>query len=174
MPLLKNARWELYAQHVANGMMLGEAYKKAGFTENKKGNLSRLRNRIEVDRRITELLSKRASKVIEKVAIEIEYTREKLLAELESARKVAEKAKNGSAMGTATLGKAKILGLIMDRREVGDVGAFDHLTDEELVALAAKKARELGIAGPHLVEDDSKAGMTTPNLDVRSTPNSGH
>ena len=80
MPLLKNARWELYAQHVANGMMLGEAYKKAGFTENKKGNLSRLRNRIEVDRRITELLSKRASKVIEKVAIEIEYTREKLLA----------------------------------------------------------------------------------------------
>ena len=77
-------------------------------------------------------------------------------------------------MATATLGKAKILGLIMDRREVGDVGAFDHLTDEELVALAAKKARELGIAGPHLVEDDSKAGMTTPNLDVRSTPNSGH
>ena len=174
MPLLKNARWELYAQHVANGMMLGEAYKKAGFTENKKGNLSRLRNRIEVDRRITELLSKRASKVIEKVAIEIEYTREKLLAELESARKVAEKAKNGSAMATATLGKAKILGLIIDRREVGDVGAFDHLTDEELVALAAKKARELGIAGPHLVEDDSKAGMTTPNLDVRFTPESGH
>ena len=80
--------------------------------------------------------------------------REKLLAELESARKVAEKAKNGSAMATATFGKAKILGLIIDRREVGDVGAFDHLTDEELVALAAKKARELGIAGPHLVEDN--------------------
>ena len=36
---------------------------------------------------------------------------------------------------------------------LGDVGAFDHLTDEELVALATKKARELGIAGPHLVED---------------------
>ena len=90
------------------------------------------------------------------LAIEIEYTREKLLAELESARKVAEKAKNGSAMATATLGKAKILGLIIDRREVGDVGAFDHLTDEELVALAAKKARELGIAGPHLVEDGCK------------------
>jgi hypothetical protein len=28
-------------------------------------------------------------------------------------------------------GKAKLLGLITDRREVGDVGAFDHLTDEE-------------------------------------------
>ena len=133
MPVLKNARAELFAQAVANGMMLEQAYSAAGFAENKKGNPSRLRNRIEVDRRITELLNKRASKVIEKVAIEIEYTREKLLAELESARKVAEKAKNGSAMATATLGKAKILGLIIDRREVGDVGAFDNQTDEELL-----------------------------------------
>jgi hypothetical protein len=90
------------------------------------------------------------------VAIEIEYTREKLLAELESARKVAEKAKNGSAMATATLRKAKILGLIIDRREVGDAGAFDDMTDEELVQEAVKRARELGIAGPHLVEDDNK------------------
>jgi hypothetical protein len=39
------------------------------------------------------------------------------------ARQVAEEAKNGSAMTMATLGKAKILGLIIDRREVGDVGA---------------------------------------------------
>jgi hypothetical protein len=41
----------------------------------------------------------------------------------EGARQVAEEAKNGSAMTMATLGKAKILGLIIDRREVGDVGA---------------------------------------------------
>ena len=31
------------------------------------------------------------------------------------------------------MGKAKICGLIVDRREVGDAGAFDHMTDEELV-----------------------------------------
>jgi len=31
------------------------------------------------------------------------------------------------------MGKAKILGLIIDRREVGDVGAFDNMTDEQLV-----------------------------------------
>jgi hypothetical protein len=75
------------------------------------------------------------------------------LAELERARQVAEEAKNGSAMAMATLGKAKILGLIIDRREVGDVGAFDHLTDEQLAEEAAKRARALGIAGPKLVED---------------------
>jgi hypothetical protein len=59
-------------------------------------------------------------------------------------------------MATATLRKAKILGLIIDRREVGDAGAFDDMTDEELVQEAVKRARELGIAGPHLVEDDNK------------------
>ena len=55
------------------------------------------------------------------------------------------------------MGKAKITGHIIDRREVGDAGAFDALTDEELVAKAAQKARELGIAGPQLVEDNSKS-----------------
>ena len=53
--------------------------------------------------------------------------------------------------------KAKITSHIIDRREVSDVGAFDALTDDELVAQAAKKARELGIAGPLLVEDGAKS-----------------
>ncbi|MGB8142805.1 MAG: hypothetical protein WCF52_20320 [Pseudolabrys sp.] len=51
---------------------------------------------------------------------------------------------------------ARVLGLIIDRREVGEAGAFDDMTDEELMAEAVKRARELGIAGPHLVEDDNK------------------
>jgi hypothetical protein len=51
------------------------------------------------------------------------------------------------------MGKAKILGLIIDRREVGEVGAFDAMSDEELVAEATRLARELGFAGPRLIED---------------------
>ncbi|MGB8670746.1 MAG: hypothetical protein WCD29_13365 [Pseudolabrys sp.] len=39
---------------------------------------------------------------------------------------------------------------------MGDAGAFDDMTDEELMQEAVKRARELGIAGPHLVEDDNK------------------
>jgi len=61
-----------------------------------------------------------------------------------SARQVAEKARNGSAMVMATLGKAKILGLIIDRREVGEAGAFDNMTDDELVEEAKKRAKALG------------------------------
>jgi Restriction endonuclease len=69
---------------------------------------------------------------------------------------LALKLGQASAAVAATMGKAKILGLIIDRREVGDAGAFDSLTDEELVARAVKKARELGLAGPREVEDDNK------------------
>jgi hypothetical protein len=54
------------------------------------------------------------------------------------------------------MAKAKILGLIIDRREAGDAGAFDDMTDEELISAAARKARELGIAGPRELEDGNK------------------
>ena len=57
------------------------------------------------------------------------------------------------------MGKARILGLISDRRGVGDVGPFDGLTDEQLVEEAARRARDLGIAGPRLVEDDNKRSL---------------
>ena len=67
-----------------------------------------------------------------------------------SARQVAEKARNGSAMAMATLGKAKILGLVIDRREVGEVGAFDHMTDDELVEEAKKRAAALGLPPPKI------------------------
>jgi hypothetical protein len=72
------------------------------------------------------------------------------LGELERARQVAEKAKNGSAMAMATLGKAKILGLIIDRREVGEAGAFDNMTDEQLIEEAKKRAEALGLPPPKL------------------------
>jgi hypothetical protein len=58
-----------------------------------------------------------------------------------------------------TMGKAKILGLIIHRRKVGDVGAFDGFTDEQLVEEAARLARSLGLAGPRLVEDDNKKSL---------------
>ena len=76
-----------------------------------------------------------------------------LLSELEDARLLALKLGQASAAVAATMGKAKITGHIIDRREVGDAGAFDDMTDEELISAAARKARELGIAGPREVED---------------------
>jgi hypothetical protein len=151
MPVLKNARHELYAQSVANGMLLDDAYEKAGYKPNQR-NSSRLRKLTSVDERIAELLNERASKIVEKVAIEVEYTRDVLLRKLEQAFGVAEKAKNGSAMAAAVIGMARITGQIIDRREVSQVGAFDHMTDEQLLDEAKKRSAELGIAfDPKLV-----------------------
>lgn len=55
-----------------------------------------------------------------------------------------------SAAVQATMDKAKLTGLIVDRREVGGGGEFDHLTDEELVAEACRLARELGLFPPEV------------------------
>ena len=44
-------------------------------------------------------------------AHEVETTRELILAELEEARQIAKKARNGSAMAMCSLGKAKVLGI---------------------------------------------------------------
>ena len=96
---------------------------------------------------------------MEKVAIEVEYTRDTLLAKFEKAFSVAQKARNGSAMTMATIGMARVLGLIIDRREVADAGAFSQHTDEQLLEEAAARAKRLGLLGsaPQLVVDNAKA-----------------
>ncbi|MFZ1187829.1 MAG: hypothetical protein WAO16_02360, partial [Pseudolabrys sp.] len=59
----------------------------------------------------------------------------------------AKKARNGSAMMMASLGTAGSRTLI-DRREVGDPGAFDDKTDEELMEEAKRRAAALGLLPP--------------------------
>jgi hypothetical protein len=90
---------------------------------------------------------------------EAEVTRETLLAELEEARQFAIEKGNPGAVVSAIVAKARVTGNIIDRREVGPAGAFDGMTDEELVAEAVRRARELGIAGSRLVNDDDKKSL---------------
>jgi hypothetical protein len=93
------------------------------------------------------------------VSLTVFSARDSILAELEEARLYAIEWKQSSGAWQAAMAKAKILGLVIDRREVGDVGAFDGLTDEQLIEKAARLARSLGVAGPRLVEDDLKADV---------------
>jgi hypothetical protein len=91
--------------------------------------------------------------------VEVEYTREKLLAYLEEAREMAVDKGNPDGVTRAVIAMARITGNIIDRREVGPASPFDGMTDEELVTCATKRARELGIVGPRLVEDDNKKSL---------------
>jgi hypothetical protein len=72
---------------------------------------------------------------------------------LETERLLALKLGQASAAWQAAISKAKILALIIERREVGDGGAFDGFTDEQLVENAVRLARFLGTDGPRSIED---------------------
>ena len=147
MPILRNPRHERFAQELAAGKSAAEAYERAGYVKNF-GNCIRLKGNERVSARVAEIQYGSAARAEVSVA--------SLLGELEEARLLALKHGQASAAAQCSMGKAKITGHIIDRREVGDAGAFDDMTDEELVREVAKKARELGFAGPHLVEDDNK------------------
>lgn len=153
MPVLQNARYEVFAQSIAGGKSPGDAFADAGFSPNP-GNCSTLRNKPHVAARIDELLQRREDVVLKKTAAEFEVTRESLLDELEEARLLAIDKENPAAAATCSMGKARICGLIIDRREVGDAGAFDGHTDDQLIEDAVRHARSLGVAGPRLVEDE--------------------
>jgi hypothetical protein len=156
MPALSNAKHEIFAQHVANGNEIRAAYTLAGYKPNR-GNPSTLKSRKDVESRIAELLEERAQKSIQQYGAEIEYSRERLLGYLEEAREIAKDKDNPVGVTQATVAMARILGLIIDRREVGDAGAFDAMTDEELVREATKKAQELGVPHLKLVDDKDES-----------------
>ena len=147
MPVLRNPRHEKFAQEIAKAKTATAAMAAAGYSDPR--NSTRLTKNDEIRCRIEELKERGAARAEVSVA--------SLLAELEIATRVlALKLGQASAAVQCSMGKAKILGLIIDRREVGDAGAFDDMTDEELISAAARMARELGIAGPREVEDDNK------------------
>ena len=168
MPVLPNAKHELFCQHLALGKPASEAYELAGYKPSR-SNASVLRAKQNVSDRLNEILQQSERKVVQ----QIEYTRDTILAELEEARLYAIEWKQSSGAWQAAMAKAKILGLIIDRREVGEAGAYDALTDEELISEIAKKARELGVAGPRLVEDErsnwQRQQSTTDGPDKRLT-----
>lgn len=59
MGTLENVRWEMFAQHVANGKSGADAYVLAGFKPNK-ANASRLKSTEPLRRRIAELIEAKA------------------------------------------------------------------------------------------------------------------
>ena len=70
-----------------------------------------------------------------KVAKKAEVTVDSLMAELEQARKLALKEKQASAAVTATMGKGKLAGLLVEKhKHSGAVGTYDlkNLSDDDL------------------------------------------
>lgn len=108
MPVLENARHERFAQEIAKGNTATEAYELAGYAPND-GNASTLKGNQRIQERVTELLERGADKAGVTVA--------SIIGELEEARSVAMVANQPASMVSASMGKAKVAGLLADRIE---------------------------------------------------------
>ena len=131
MPALKIARQEAFARHVATGTSLVEAYEQAGYIRND-GNAARLKGNERIMARIRELQELAKERTL--------VTVEGLTAELEDARQLALEASNPSAAVSATMGKAKLNGLLVDRSEIMPV--FDIAEELSAARARLRQARE--------------------------------
>jgi hypothetical protein len=129
---LKIPRWEKFCQERLKGKSQARAYVAAGYKPNPK-NAERLAARPEIKARIAELEGRAA----EKAAI----TAADIARQLDEDREFAREKKQAAAAVSATLGKAKVLGLIVNRHAGPDGGPipvqwdFSKISDKELSAL---------------------------------------
>ena len=109
-----NAKQERFAQSLAQGMNASAAYKAAGYAATKDGairaNASRLLTNANVKSRIAELQRQAAAKTL--------VTIESITAELDASLAIATQQQNPAAMTSASMAKAKLHGLVVDRAEV--------------------------------------------------------
>src|SRR5262249_36879372 len=140
MPVLRNPRWEVYAQELAKGKPAREAYVLAGYKKND-GNASRLKSNEKLTARVNELVERTAANA----AARAEVTVVSLLNELEEARKQAVEINQPSAAVSAIVAKAKVAGLIVDRKEVGKPGEFEGMNVDELREHIARGIEKFGI-----------------------------
>lgn len=147
---LKNARHERFVQALLEGRDATAAYQGAGYAADD-GNAARLKSNPKVQARLAELQAE--------IAIETTVTVQGLINELESARRTATDLKQLSAAIKAIEGKAKLSGLLVEKKqvEVGGPGSFDHLTDPREIALAvADGCLEYKIEPYHDFRDDDR------------------
>ena len=108
-----NARQEAFAREIAAGRRQREAYRSAGYAPTSDNaadaNASRLIRDDKVQSRVRELQAVQAQAS--------QITAEMLLAELEEARSLALSLGQAGAAVAASMGRAKLCGLLVDRRE---------------------------------------------------------
>lgn len=160
MPVLNNPKHELFAQELAKGKTQAEAYERAGYTPSEP-NASRLTSNDKIQSRIKELQSR--------VAAKTETTTESLVKELEEARTLAAVTRQSAAMVQATIGKARLLGLIIEKKE--DVTPRRSLSELDARIRQLTKRDLEGGTGRAVRGTGAKASRneTVPNVSGRGT-----
>ena len=125
---LKNVRHERLAVAVAGGKTMQEAMLAEGYARPDK-HAGRFMRHPAIRARIDHLQGLIAAQLHVSVA--------DIVRELDEDREVARSKGHASAMVSATMGKAKVLGLIVDRSEHA-VKSIDEMTEDELRAFVGK------------------------------------
>ena len=125
MPALKNVRYEKFCENIATspktGLSQGQCYERAGFKTNGRSAdacAARLLTDANIQTRIAEL--------IEPAARKTRTTVDSLASQLDEVFSGATGDRQWGAAGSAAGLKAKLLGFMRERLEVGPVGAFDQ------------------------------------------------
>jgi len=142
---LKNARHERFAQELAKGKSQAQAYIDSGYRPDT-GAAARLSAKVRVQERCEELKARAAAKA--------ETTVADIARQLDEDRDFAKGNGHSAAAVSATLGKAKVLGLIKERHEhTGrDGGAIEYRNldedeiDARIASLEAKNAQHRPLA----------------------------
>lgn len=143
MPVLKNARHELFAQELAKGTTADKAYVLAGYKQDRP-HASRLATDGNIQARVAEIIGRGA----ERAAVTIES----LILEAEQARDLAMRIDQPSAAVSALTAKAKLAGLWIEKSERTNFDKRDPTdwTRDELVTfLDDRRASGNGVAAPN-------------------------
>lgn len=146
MPILANANHERFCREIVkarfrgNRQRAGIAYRAAGYTAKLEpadnAPADNCAYRLLGDARIQQ----RIGEIIRAMNKRHDVTEDSLLEELEQARQKAWISDNGaSAMVQATVAKAKIAGLMIERKETGRPGDFENMSDDQLRAWIADR-----------------------------------
>lgn len=159
MPVLRNARQERFCQLIKRGIPPYRAYPEAGYSFNN-GSPYRLQENARVKARIIE--------ITRSIAVKTRVTVESITTQLDEDRALAVRVDQPGAAIQATVAKAKLHGLLIDRKESGAPGDFAAAQTPEQVI--AKVREELGeeaaaalqalVGGPAAAPEPAEAPIT--------------
>ena len=138
MPALKNARAERFCQLVAQGIVPFKAFPMAGYSPHN-ANPYRLSENERVKARLAELHKG--------LAMKTRVTVESISEQLDDDRAFAQRVDQAGPALNATIAKAKLHGLIVDRKESGAPGDFAAQNSEtDIIALVRQELGEQAAA----------------------------
>ncbi len=129
---LSNAKHELFAQALSVGLTQDAAYERAGYKPDR-ANANKLTANHHVIARVREIQAA--------AAVRNEITVDDILAELNENRNLSVAKDQMAAANAATMGKAKVLGMLID--QVKDVTDIEAMSEDELAAEDARLAEEI-------------------------------